>query len=285
MSIRSLPVLTAPQLRGDVRFDFHPQARERWDAGITNAAPASEEEATISILEPIGIDFWTGEGVTAKRIGAALRSIGERPVTVFVNSPGGDFFEGLAIYNLLREHPEKVTMQILGLAASAAATIAMAGDVIQVAKAGLMFIHNTQWFAAGDRHVMQQAAEDMEKFDEVGAGLLADRTGAKLAEVHQWMDRETFFTGEQAIDAGLADGLLPRDAARKPKNEIGETPAAYRLEALLERHGVPRSERRKAVREFIEVTPSADPDGTPGAAECDEGIAMLHAARMRFSLS
>lgn len=281
MSIRPLPAPTAPQPRADVRFDYHPQARARWDRAITHAA--AEGEATISILEPIGVDFWTGEGVTAKRIAAALRSIGEKPVTVLINSPGGDFFEGLGIYNLLREHPAKVTMQILGLAASAAADIAMAGDVIQIAKAGLMFVHNTQWVAMGDRHVMESAAEDMAKFDEVGGGLLADRSGNDLKQVYRWMDEETFFTGQKAIEAGLADELLPRDAERSP-TAVVETAPAYRLEALLERYGVPRAERRKAMREFIEVTPSADLDGMPGAAEYDEGLAHLRAAAMKLSL-
>src|SRR5690606_18124282 len=83
---------------------------------------------TITILDVIGYDWWTGEGVTAKRVSAALRAIGEKPVTVLINSPGGDFFEGVTIYNMLRAHPSKVTVQILGIAASAASVIAMAAD-------------------------------------------------------------------------------------------------------------------------------------------------------------
>ncbi|TKA83994.1 Clp protease ClpP, partial [Sulfitobacter sp. 15WGC] len=73
-----------------------------------------------------------GDGVTSKRIAGALRSIGERDVRVDINSPGGDFFEGVAIYNMLREHKAKVTVNVLGLAASAASVIAMAGDEIKV---------------------------------------------------------------------------------------------------------------------------------------------------------
>ena len=89
-------------------------------------AAEADEGATISIYDVIGEDWWTGEGVTAKRIAAALRAIGKEPVTVAINSPGGDMFEGLAIYNLLREHEGEVNVKVLGLAASAGSVIASA---------------------------------------------------------------------------------------------------------------------------------------------------------------
>lgn len=282
MSIRQLPALNVPQPSGEVRWDLHPQAKAGWDRSITMAA--ADDDATISILEPIGVDFWTGEGVTTKRIAAALRSIGEKPVTVMINSPGGDFFEGLAIYNLLREHPKKVTAQILGIAASAASVIAMAADTIQIGKAAMLFVHNTQWFAAGDRHVMQQAAEDMKVFDELAADLYADRSGQPVAACAKLMDKETFLSGKDAVDQGFADTFLDSDAPRKPKAEM-EPSGAYRIEALLEKHGVPRAERRRAMKEFLEVMPGADLHGMPGAAEMDGGlIAQFQAEAMRLRL-
>jgi ATP-dependent protease ClpP protease subunit len=283
MTKRQLPALTASQPKAEVRFDFHPQARAKWDRGLRAAAGAGGR-ATVEILDPIGIDFWTGEGVTARSVRADLARIGEVPVTVLINSPGGDFFEGLAIYNLLREHPAEVTVQILGIAASAASIIAMAGDTIQIAKAGMIFIHNTQWCACGDRHVMQQAFEEMEGFDEIGAQLYVDRTGADLAQVHQWMDKETFFSGEASVSEGFADELLPGDTQRSA-TAAAETSPAYRLEALLARYDIPRAERRKAMREFIDATPSAGLSGTPSAADLDEGLAHLRAARMRLGLA
>lgn len=282
MSIRKLPAMDASRPPEGVRWDVHPQAREKFDGGIIMAQ--SDDANTISILEPIGIDFWTGEGVTAKRIAGALRAIGEKPVTVTINSPGGDFFEGLAIYNLLREHPKAVTIEVIGMAASAASVIAMAGDTIRIGKAAMMFVHNTQWFAAGDRHVMQKCADEMATFDDLAAELYADRTGGELKSIHAMMDKETFFGGEAAVEEGFADELLQSDAKRKPSNEI-EEPAGYRLEALLERHGVPRAERRKAMRELIEAMPGAGLNGTPGAADCAEGMAQLRAAGMRLKLT
>lgn len=283
MSVRKLPALEAARPPEGVRWDVHPQARDKFDGAITMAA--ADDGNTISILEPIGIDFWTGEGVTAKRISAALRAIGDKPVTVAINSPGGDFFEGLAIYNLLREHPKAVTVEVVGIAASAASVIAMAGDTIRIGKAAMMFIHNTQWLAVGDRHAMQQAADEMATFDELAAQLYADRTGEDLKSIHAMMDKETFMGGEAAIEAGFADELLSSDAKRKPTAEA-ETPPAYRLEQVLARLGVPRAERRQAMKDLIEAMPGAGQDnGTPGAADIDEGIAQLRAARMRLNLA
>jgi ATP-dependent Clp protease protease subunit len=84
------------------------------------------------MYDVIGEDFWSGGGVTVNRVDAALRQIGNQDVEVHINSPGGDMFEGIAIYNRLLEHPGKVTVKVLGLAASAASIIAMAGEEVLI---------------------------------------------------------------------------------------------------------------------------------------------------------
>lgn len=154
MSLRNLPEIRADHRLGAAQFDLRPDAIERWQPDVR---AASEGDATISIYDAIG-DNWDGTGVTAKRIGAALRNIGARDVTVNVNSPGGDFFEGVAIYNLLREHQGKVTVRVMGLAASAASVIAMAGDEILMGDGSFLMIHNAWAVAIGNRHDMADAA-------------------------------------------------------------------------------------------------------------------------------
>jgi len=284
MSKRNLPELPSGEARPSVGFDLAPKALAAWDASVT--AASAKDENTISILEPIGLDWWTGEGVTAKRISSALRAIGKKPVTVLINSPGGDLFEGLAIYNLLRAHSEEVTVQVVGIAASAASVVAMAGDTIQIAKAGLMMIHNCEWVAIGDRHVMSSAADDMEVFDQSMRGLYADRSGLAEKKVEAMMDATTFLNADTAIEQGFADELLPADQVESdPQASLSERPAAYRIEAALARHGVPRAERRKLIKDFLEVTPGADSSGMPGAADCAEGLAHLRAAAMRLNLN
>ncbi len=245
MSLRNLPEIKAERLPTVCAFEPDPDALERWNAGVMAAEKTPEN--TISILDVIGEDFWTGGGVTSKRISAALRAIGDQEVYVDINSPGGDFFEGVAIYNALRAHPQKVTVRILGLAASAASVIAMAGDEIQIGKAGFTMIHNAWVVAIGNRHDLAEAAKVMEPFDDAMATVYSERAGVKKAKAAEWMDNETWFNGEQAVQAGLADGYLPADAVTEDKTraEGGKTVnATRRVDAMLAKSGMPRSERR-----------------------------------------
>jgi ATP-dependent protease ClpP protease subunit len=249
-------------------------------------AAAADGSDVISILDVIGYDFWTGDGVTAKRVAAALRSIGDKPVTVQINSPGGDFFEGVTIYNMLRAHPSKVTVQILGIAASAASVIAMAADEIQIAKLGFMMIHNTQWVAAGDRHVMSETSEIMSVFDQAAAEMYAERTGLDVDAVKAMLDAETWLAGQGAVDRGFADSTA--DFEVEPATVSNSTTALYRLEAALSAgKPVPRSERRKLMKEIVEGMPSAAIDHTkPGAGEAaveDSTDLSLALARLKLA--
>ena len=116
MSKKQLPAAPAGRPCARVTCETLPSALDRWDGGIK---AASTDDNSISVFDVIGQDYW-GEGVTAKRIAGALRAMNGADVTVNINSPGGDMFEGLAIYNLLREYEGRVTVKVLGIAASAA---------------------------------------------------------------------------------------------------------------------------------------------------------------------
>lgn len=279
MSKRALPEMRRPEGVEGVEFSIHPRARAVFDPAVRAAA---KDEATISILAEIG-ENWDGTGVTPNRISAALRSIGAKPVTVQINSPGGDFFDGLAIYNMLRAHPEQITVQILGVAASAASIIAMAGDTIQVAKAGIVMVHNTQWIAIGDRHAMAETARTMAVFDDALANLYVDRTGLARAQVEAMMDETTYLSGEQAIEAGFADDLLDADKVSKAENHA-ESPHR-RVAAALARAGMPRSDLRRLMKELTASMPSAAGDNAmPCAGTEADGLAHLRVAAMKLSL-
>jgi ATP-dependent Clp protease protease subunit len=283
MSKRNLPLAPTLSVRAPMAFDPSPAAIERWNGAVMAADKDSDN--TISVLETIGEDWWTGGGVTAKRIAAALRSIGaDRDVVVNVNSPGGDFFEGLAIYNLLREHKGQVTVKVLGLAASAASIIAMAGDRVEIARAGFLMIHNTWIVAIGNRHDLREAADFLEPFDQAAVDVYAARSGLEAAEIAAMMDRDTFIAGSQAVEKGFADALLPADEIAEDAEANAATVATvsmHRLDVVLAKSGMPRSARRKLIHE-LSGTPGAAAKGTPGAAEppkVSEGvITNLHAA-------
>jgi ATP-dependent Clp protease, protease subunit len=248
-----------------LQWDLKPQALDRWTPDLMAAADA--EENSISMFDPIGVDFWTGEGVTAKRISAALRSIGaKKDVVVNLNSPGGDMFEGLALYNLLREHKGKVTIKVLGLAASAASVVAMAGDEILIARAGFLMIHNTWVFAMGNRNDLRDVADTLEPFDAVMTDIYAARTGLEPKAIQKMMDAETWINGTSAVDQGFADGLLPADEVKKDDKAKADKTAAYLLDMALSRAGMPRSERRALLTEYKSGMPCAAGDGMPGAA-------------------
>lgn len=273
MTLRTIPAAPKLARHPNVSCDISPRALERWNPDLRAAASADKSDNNVvSIMDVIGSDFF-GEGITAKRVSGALRAIGNKPITVEINSPGGDFFEGLAIYNVLREHPKDVTVKILGLAASAASLIAMAGDTVQVARAGFVMIHNVWVLAIGNRNDLRDVADWLEPFDAMAADLYSARTGLSVKEVTKLLDSETWIGGTEAVEQGFADELLSADQIdSKAKNETttGAVAAQRRLEiALAKGERLPRSLRRQLFKE-INGTPSAADDGTPSAAEAVE---------------
>ncbi|MDP2141289.1 MAG: Clp protease ClpP [Gammaproteobacteria bacterium] len=276
MNSHNLPAAPEARARAGVQCDLVPRALDRWNPSVKSAA-GDDPDRTITIYEPIGYDWWTGEGVTAKRISAALRAIGnDTDVIVNINSPGGDVFEGLAIYNLLREHKGMVTVNVIGLAASAASFIAMAGDVIRIGRAAFFMIHNAWVCACGNRNDLREIAEWLEPFDNTIADIYAMRSGVDIAEVIAQMDSETWIGGKEAVDKGWADALLESDAVKEePAAEADRNVTMRRMDAALARAGIPRSERKSLTNEIKSSmlsaagggTPSADTTDTPSAVE------------------
>ncbi|HGK3773577.1 TPA: head maturation protease, ClpP-related [Klebsiella pneumoniae] len=263
MSKKQLPVAPAGRPCARVTCETLPSALDRWDGGIKAAAT---DDNSISVFDVIGQDYW-GEGITAKRIAGALRAMNGADVTVNINSPGGDMFEGLAIYNLLREYEGHVTVKVLGIAASAASIIAMAGDDIQIGRGAFLMIHNCWVYAMGNRHDFAELAQSLESFDTAMADIYAARSGLDIAAVQKLMDGESYIGGSDAVAKGLADSLLSADAV----SDGDESPAAAlrKLDALLAKTNTPRAERRKLIKALSGGMPGAvtTKDGTPGAAE------------------
>ena len=142
-----------------------------------------------------------------------------------------DMFEGLAIYNILREYKGKVTVKILGIAASAASVIAMAGDEIRMGLGAFLMIHNCWVGVAGNRIGLREMADTLEPFDKAMANIYAARTGDDVAAMQTLMDAESWISGGDAVDQGFADSLL--DSAELKEGTKASTPqqiAARRLD-------------------------------------------------------
>jgi ATP-dependent Clp protease protease subunit len=285
MSKKTLPGVPEGRPCAAVSSQVLPRALDRWDTGV-RAAEKDDSERTISVYDVIGQDYWSGEGVTAKRVAAALRAMGKGPVTVNVNSPGGDMFEGLAIYNLLREHDGEVTVKVLGVAASAASIVAMAGDTVQIARAGFFMVHNAWVVAVGNRHDLIEIAATLKPFDEAMASIYAAKTGGEQKAMAKLMDAESWIGGESAIDQGFADELLPSDQVSKGGSKANAS-AVRRIEAALRASGMPKSEAMRLISEFKSSAgdPAGGGEGDPTEhVQGDPGVDVLSVLR-DFTLS
>lgn len=273
MTKNHMPVAHFGARPDDVRAECAPpKAFEKWQPELRAKAEAAGNSASgpfvIDVLDVIG-ETWDGYGVTSRRVSALLRSAGDREVVVNINSPGGDVFEGLAIYNMLRGHKGDVTVRVVGLAASAASVIAMAGDRVEIARAGFLMIHNTWVFAIGDRHDLGTVAGQLAAFDDVMAELYSLRAKADATEIGQMMDRETWISGRAAIEQGFADALLEADrveASGKAKAEADQLHQMRELESFLARGGASRAKRRTMMK-ALPAKPSAGDDDMPCAVE------------------
>ncbi|BDR10685.1 Clp protease ClpP [Comamonas thiooxydans] len=283
MSMKNLPGAPIGRPSASVRSEILPRALERWNPEIR--AADRDEDRAISIYDAIGYDPWTGEGVTAKRVAGALRSLGKGPVTVNINSPGGDMFEGLAIYNLLREHEGEVNVKVLGLAASAGSVIAMAGDTVQIARAGFLMIHNAWVVAMGNRNDLRELATWLEPFDAAMGDIYAVRTGLETKAIAKLMDSESWIGGAAAVEQGFADELLASDQVGRGSSNASAS-AVRRLEAALRNSGMPKSEAMRLISEFKSSVgdPAGGGEGDPTERGRSAAIATGAASSLSASL-
>lgn len=232
MTVREIP--SAPDARLQARVSaLSPKAAEHFQDRLR---AATMDDRVIDIYGVIGEqwgydadDRWAMIGTTSVQVAGFLSRLGAGPVTLNINSPGGDMFEGLAIYNLLREHPGEITVNVMATAASAASIIAMAADTLNVAKAGFLMIHNTWMTYSGNRNGFRDMADKMLPFDVAMANIYSDRTGIPSTEVLSLMDAETWIDGPAAVERGFADALLADGSAAK------ETPKASARQPLTPR--------------------------------------------------
>jgi ATP-dependent protease ClpP protease subunit len=216
----------------------------RWDSSVR--ADTKEKGATIDIFDTIGSD-WFGDGFTAKRMSAALRSIGEEnDVLVNINSPGGDVFEAASIYNLLAQHKGHVTVNIIGLAASAASVIAMAGDTVKISKIGFLMIHNSWSVVMGNKDDLREAADILEKFDVSILATYASKVSIEESKIKKMMKEETWVSADEALEFGFVDEVIDvktkKDETKSEEKQV-KAQAKRKIEMALAREGFSRKER------------------------------------------
>lgn len=200
---------------------------------------AKGSRGEIWLYDQIGQSFW-GDGISAKAFQKELTALGKvTNITVRVNSPGGDVFDGFAIYNQLKQHPASISVNVDGVAASIASIIAMAADPgkLTMAKNSMMMIHDPAGMAVGGESEMLRVASLLNTIKGNLAETYVDRTGANKATVEDWMAAETWFTAEAAVQNGFADALTAETAVTAcfDPNGFKNVPAALkrRMQAAL----------------------------------------------------
>ena len=165
-------------------------------------------DARILRLEgAIAEESWFDDEVTPAAFKAELTS-GSGPITVWINSPGGDCVAAAQIYNMLMDYPADVTVRIDGIAASAASVIAMAGTKVQMSPVSVMMIHNPLTVAMGDSDEMRRAIQLLDEVKESIINAYEIKTGLSRAKPSHLMDGETWMNAKKALELGFCDEIL-----------------------------------------------------------------------------
>jgi ATP-dependent Clp protease, protease subunit len=229
----------------------------------TLAVVAATTDAPAEILLYDEIGYW---GTNASDFAQALSQAGDGPLTLRINSPGGDVFDGYAIYNMLRARTAPVSVVIDGLAASAASFIAMAGKTITMGEPSMLMIHNSWGLCIGDRNDMLDTAAIQEKIDGQIAAIYATKCGKPVADMAAAMDSETWYTSTEAKVAGLCDVV---QEAAKPADAANMTAARGKVAAKIEPRSAALAARVRAS--------ASDPDND-GDDDNSEAIGLIQSA-------
>lgn len=187
-------------------------------------AVRNASEASLYIYDVIDA-YW---GVSAAGVINALNQVSDaETLHVYINSPGGDVFEGRAIMAALSRFAGKKIAHIDSLCASAATSIALACNEVEMTDGAFFMIHNASGFAWGDKNAMRETADLLEKIE---GSIVADyvaKTGKGEQQIIDWMDEETWFSATEALDNGFIDRITPTPAAKAKSSNQAWNLAAY----------------------------------------------------------
>ena len=188
------------------------QADDGSDANDTGGARELELYGTIAE------ESWFDDDITPAMFREELFA-GSGPITVWINSPGGDCIAASQIYTMLMDYKDDVTVKIDGIAASAASVIAMAGTEVLMAPTALMMIHNPATIAMGDHEDMKKAISMLDEVKESIINAYEIKTSLSRDKLSKLMDAETWMNANKAVELGFADGVL------EDEKTVAEIPA------------------------------------------------------------
>jgi len=181
---------------------------------------SSRTQAKVYIYDEIGY-----VGVSAQDFVRDLQAINASSIEVHLDTPGGDVFDGIAIYNAIRDHSAEVTVIVDALAASAGSFIAQAGDKVIMNRNSQMMIHDAHGLAIGNSADLTELSALLDKASDNLASIYADRSGKPAAYWREAMKKETWYSAEEAVDVGLADEVV--GATAKVQNDFDLSVFSY----------------------------------------------------------
>jgi ATP-dependent Clp protease, protease subunit len=210
-------------------------------AGAKSGSPLkirnkTETEAEIIIYDQIGAD-WFGNGITAKSFVDEMKKLDPKVTTlnVRINSPGGDVFDGITIFNRLKQFKGTKKVYIDGLAASIASIIALAGDEVIIGEGAMFMVHLPWTWAVGNRTDLDNTVNRLMDIEEQMLGIYAKRSNLEKSEIRAMLEKETWMGADEAIEHGFADSkveeTMPIAASAMTSRWINKAPRDYFSEA------------------------------------------------------
>ncbi|NGK53892.1 Clp protease ClpP [Escherichia coli] len=249
-----------------------------------------KSDADIYIYDEIG--FW---GVTAKQFVSDLNALGNiTHINLHINSPGGDVFEGIAIFNALKNHGASITVYVDGVAASMASVIAMVGDPVIMPENAFMMIHKPWGVSGGDADDMRDYADLLDKVESVLLPAYAQKTGKTTDEIAAMLADETWMSGAECLAHGFADQVTPEVKAMaciqsKRTEEFKKMPESIRNMIIPPRNSAQREPEKQntASRTQVQITdqvaPTAPTANAPSADEASIRAQVLAEQKERVS--
>lgn len=226
----------------------------------------SEDNTEIMIYDVIGWPF-----NDASELVSSLSTMQDKKITVRINSPGGDVFDAVSIFNALQSHKSKVTTRIEGLAASSASFLALAGKEVQAYPNTMIMIHDPWVCVAGNQYELRETADILEKLAGQMVDIYASNSNIGKKEIKEMMKAETWFTAKEAKEKGLVDTIIDEKAvkaqfdlsmfAHTPDDLITEAhdePAIRKYEKALRDAGASKSEAKAILARGLKVVSEID---------------------------
>lgn len=220
-----------------------------------------DQTADIYIYDKIG-----GWGISARRFTEDLISLGNLShINLHIHSPGGEVFDGIAIYNQLKNHSATITVYIDGLAASMASVIAMVGDTVIMPKNAMMMIHKPWGVSWGDANDMREYADLLDKLENVLIPAYVAKTGKTTEEITAMLEQETWLDGDECVEHGFADKVIEPVKAMasltsKRIEEFSSMPSAIKNQIT----------PKNTTKPTQQPQPNSSPEPQPSASFADE---------------